>query len=109
MSVTIQTCHNCNTCSKMKLHQKRGGQLGQRGDCPSHYSVLVRPHLEFCIQVWGPQHREDVQLLVRVQRRATKMIRGLDQLLYESRLEGAGHVQPGEERCKETLLQPSSM
>ena len=27
------------------------------------YSVLVRPHLQYCIQAWGPQHRKDVELL----------------------------------------------
>jgi len=36
--------------------------------------VLVRPHLESCIQRWSPQHRKDTGLWERVQRRATKMI-----------------------------------
>ncbi|KAJ7409575.1 hypothetical protein WISP_113620 [Willisornis vidua] len=27
------------------------------------YPALVRPHLECCIQLWGPQHRKDMDLL----------------------------------------------
>ena len=42
------------------------------------YSVLVRPHMECCAQMWSPYYRRDVNLLELIQRKATKMFQGMD-------------------------------
>ena len=50
------------------------------------YKTIVRPHLEYCIQAWRPYRKKDIDMLERVQRRATKMIPKLRNISYEMRL-----------------------
>ena len=54
------------------------------------YKTIVRPHLEYCIQAWRPYRKNDIDMLERVQRRATKMKPKLRNISYEIRLKECG-------------------
>ena len=50
------------------------------------YCSFVRPHLEYCLQAWAPFLRKDVFLLEKVQRLATRMVKGTKGMTYPERL-----------------------
>jgi len=49
--------------------------------------VITRPHVEYCVSAWSPYYKKDKELLEKVHRRFTKMIKGMKGKSYEERLQ----------------------
>ena len=53
---------------------------------PLLYKSFVRPLLEYCTPIWCPTLTKDILELEKVQRRATKLVKGLKNYDYKDRL-----------------------
>ena len=94
MDGKLDTSQQCALTAQKVSHtlgciKKRAASRSREVILPT-YSALVRPPLEHCIPGWSPQYRRDTNLLECVQRRATKMIQGMEHLSYEDRLSELG-------------------
>ena len=79
-----------------------------RFDCKlmsSLYLTFVRPFLEFAITVWAPFLKGDIDMMERVQHRATKLVPTIRNHKYEDRLKILGLTTLFERRQRGDLIQ----
>jgi len=65
------------------------------------YKTYIRPHLEYCVQVWSPHLKKVIDNLERIQRRATKLVKEIKWKSYEEWLKvlGLHSLQQRRIRC----------
>ena len=69
------------------------------------YTSLVRPLLEYCVQVWSPYKKKYITLLERVQRRATRMVKKLKKLPYDERVKKMNLPKLYERRIRGDMIE----
>ena len=51
------------------------------------YKTYIQPHIEYCVQAWSPYYAKYIDLLEKVQHRATKLLPQLANLPYQQRIQ----------------------
>ncbi|XP_076049540.1 uncharacterized protein LOC143030270 [Oratosquilla oratoria] len=73
------------------------------------YPTLVRPHMGYAAQAWSPYKKKDINILEKVQRRATKLVPQLSELPYNERLDALGLTTLQERRTRGDMIEVFKM
>ncbi len=109
ISNTLKPATQCKKAANKAMEVLRGIKRSFRCIDKKGFIILfktyVRPHLEYCEQAWNPYYKKDISCLEKVQRRATKMVKGLRNLSYEQRLQSLGLYSLEQRRLRGDLIE----
>lgn len=88
---------NFDMCNVILGFMARNFEYKKSGVRSSLYNSPVRPHLEYAVQFLLPNDSKSVELLTRVQRRATKVIPSLRTRPYEETTQTTQPLPVGKE------------
>jgi len=71
----------------------------------SLYKTLVRLHLEYFSTIWSPHYDKNIKQIESVQRRATKLVIGMQGLQYNEKLKQLGLMQLERQRVRSDLIE----